>query len=221
MHDWHLIISVFFLAGANWIEDRRHTPLVAALSFRRSLRVWPSDNQRKHSLPVSFSLYFFFFSRSHSVLSVFPFLLHGQAISVSTPSFHPGRLCHLSVSLVFFSVSLLLEDTRCKQSSSQRHTLHTISLAFKGGEYSQLCWKLNSLKPPFPLQQFIVGEVGVFGEASVGCPEVDARGRPLFRVPLQRPHTSASLQPSLLPLTFIFWQGGEKPRKSACLTFSG
>lgn len=42
--------------------------------------------------------------------------------------------------------------------------LHTISLAFKGVEYSQLCWKLNSLKPPFPLQQFIVGEFSVFAE---------------------------------------------------------
>lgn len=52
---------VFFGAVVNWIEDKRHTPLVAALSFRRSLRAWRNDNQRRHSLPFSFSLYFFFF----------------------------------------------------------------------------------------------------------------------------------------------------------------
>lgn len=96
--------------------------------------------------------------------SFFFFLLHSWSISVHTPSPHPACLRHLSVSLVFLSLSLLLEDTGCKQSSWQRHTLHTISLAFKGVEYSQLCWKLNSLKPPFPLQQFIVGEFSVFGE---------------------------------------------------------
>lgn len=65
---------------------------------------------------------------------------------------------------VFFFLSLRLEDTRCKHSSTQRHTPHTIFLAFKGWEYSQLCWKLNSLKPPIPPQQFIVGEFSVFGE---------------------------------------------------------
>lgn len=70
----------------------------------------------------------------------------------------------ISPFLSSFSLSLLLEDTRCKKSSSQRHMLHTLSLAFKGVEYRQLCWKLNSLKPPFPLQQFIVGEFSVFGE---------------------------------------------------------
>ncbi|KAI4814129.1 hypothetical protein KUCAC02_003335, partial [Chaenocephalus aceratus] len=48
------------------------------------------------------------------------------------------------------------EDTHCKQSPSQRRTPHTISLAFKGVEYGQLCWRLNSLKPPFLLQRFIV-----------------------------------------------------------------
>lgn len=149
----------------NWIEDKRHTPLVAALSFRRSLRAWRNDNQRRHSLPFSFSLYFFFYSLSLPVIQSYSFFLFFRTISVPTPSPHPACLRHLSLfSLVFLPLSLLLEDTLCKQSSSQRHTLHTISLAFKGVEYSQLCWKLNSLKPPFPLQQFIVGEFSVFGE---------------------------------------------------------
>lgn len=115
---------------------------------------------------VLFLLLFFFFtlylSQSFSLLrSSFSFALF------LSPRRLPTLAClrHLSLfSLVFLSLSLLLEDTRCKQSSSQRHTLHTISLAFKGVEYSQLCWKLNSLKPPFPLQQFIVGEFSVFGE---------------------------------------------------------
>ena len=112
-----------------------------------------------------FSVLSFFCSLSLPVIqsySFFPFLF--LTISVPTPSPHPACLRHLSISLFFLSLSLLLEDTRCKQSSSQRHTLHTISLAFKGVEYVQLCWKLNSLKPPFPLQQFIVGEFSVFGE---------------------------------------------------------
>lgn len=158
---------VFFGAVLNWIEDKRHTPLVAALSFRRSLWGWRNDSQRRHSLPFSFSLYIFFFtlylSQSFSLILFSLFLF----LTISVPLCclpTPACLRHLAVSLVFLSLSLLLEDTRCKQSSSQRHTLHTISLAFKGVEYSQLCWKLNSLKPPFPLQQFIVGEFSVFGE---------------------------------------------------------
>lgn len=53
---------VFFGAVLNWIEDKRHTPLVAALSFRRSLWGWRNDSQRRHSLPFSFSLYIFFFT---------------------------------------------------------------------------------------------------------------------------------------------------------------
>lgn len=114
---------------------------------------------------VLFLLPFFFYSLSLPVIQSSSFFLFFHTISVPTPSPHPACLRHLSLfSLVFLSLSLLLEDTRCKQSSSQRHTLHTISLAFKGVEYSQLCWKLNSLKPPFPLQQFIVGEFSVFGE---------------------------------------------------------
>lgn len=113
-----------------------------------------------------FSVLFSFFlslsiSPSHSVLFVLPFLLTPSHYFCPHAISPPG----LSLpSLVFLSLSLLLEDTRCKQSSSQRRTLHTISLAFKGVEYSQLCWKLNSLKPPFPLQRFIVGEFSVFGE---------------------------------------------------------
>ncbi len=187
---------VFFGAVLNWIEDKRHTPLVAALSFRRSLRGWRNDSQRRHSLPFSFSLYFFFFySLSLPVIqshSFPPFLLHSLTISV--PAF-PHPACLLSVSLVFLSLSLLLEDIRCKQSSSQRHTLHTISLAFKGVEYSQLCWKLNSLKPPFPLQQFIVGEFSVFGE-QLGL----SRGW-CQRAPIVPCSTAVSLPPRL-PSTF-------------------
>lgn len=108
-----------------------------------------------------FSLCFFFFT-----------LYLSQSFSLILSSFffsHYFCLPTLPVFAIppfssFLSLSLLLEDTRCKQSSSQRHTLHTISLAFKGVEYGQLCWKLNSLKPPFPLQQYIVGEFSAFGE---------------------------------------------------------
>lgn len=161
MHDWHLIVSVFSFGLLNWIEDKRHTPLVSALSFRRSLRGLPSESQRRHSLLFSFSLYFFlsalYLSRSFSLFflsSLFVSLHCLPALPVFTIPPFPSIL----------SLSLLLEDTRSKQSSSQRHTLHTISLAFKGVEYGQLCWKLNSLKPPFPLQRFFVGEFSVFGE---------------------------------------------------------
>lgn len=156
-------------AVVNWIEDKRHTPLAAVLSFRRSLRGRRSDRQRRYSLPFSFSLHFFFplsFTRYLSQLFslILPFLLRSHTISV--PHHLPAAAClrHAAVSPVFVSPSLLLEDTRCKQSSSQRRTLHTIALAFKGVEYSQLCWKLNSPKPPFPLQRFIVGEFSVSGE---------------------------------------------------------
>lgn len=103
------------------------------------------------SLPVTHSYSFFLF-----FYTVALFLSHAILPTLAVfaiPAF-----------LSSFSLSLLLEDTRCKQSPSQRRTLHTISLAFKGVEYGQLCWKLNSLKPPFPLQQFIVGEFSVFGE---------------------------------------------------------
>lgn len=118
-----------------------------------------------------FSPYFSFFSLYLSqslslILSSFSFIqLH---YFCPTPFSPP---CLSSPSLRFlssFSLSLLLEDTRCKQSPSQRHTLHTISLAFKGVEYGQLCWKLNSLKPPFPLQRFIVGEFSVFFGEQLG-----------------------------------------------------
>lgn len=115
-------------------------------------------------LVSTFSFFFFLFtlylSRSFS-------LIRFSFSSIQSHYFCPQTISHSglsSPSLVFLLLSLLLEDTRCKQSSSQRHTLHTISLAFKGVEYSQLCWKLNSLKPPFPLQQFIVGEFSVFAE---------------------------------------------------------
>lgn len=187
---------VFFGAVLNWIEDKRHTPLVAALSFRRSLWGWRNDSQRRHSLPFSFSLYVFFFtlylSQSFSlILSPFSFL----TISVPVLSPHPACLRHLAISLVFLSLSLLLEDTRCKQSSSQRHTLHTISLAFKGVEYSQLCWKLNSLKPPFPLQQFIVGEFSVFGE-QLGLSRGWCQRAPIV------PCSTAVSPPPRLPSTF-------------------
>lgn len=169
MHDRHLIVSVFFGAVVNWIEDKRHTSLVAALSFRRSLRAWRNDNQRRHSLPFSFLPFLFFFPPPLFTLYLSrPFsLIRFSFSSIQSHYFCPQTISHSglsSPSLVFLLLSLLLEDTRCKQSSSQRHTLHTISLAFKGVEYSQLCWKLNSLKPPFPLQQFIVGEFSVFAE---------------------------------------------------------
>lgn len=62
------------------------------------------------------------------------------------------------------SAFLLLEDTPNKWSFPQRYILHTIFLAFNWAECNQLCWKLNSLTPPFPLQQFIVDELNVFGE---------------------------------------------------------
>lgn len=133
-----------------------------------------------------------YLSQSFSlILSSFSFL----TISVPTPSPHPACLRHLSVSLVFLSLSLLLEDTRCKQSSSQRHTLHTISLAFKGVEYSQLCWKLNSLKPPFPLQQLIVGEFSVFGE-QLGLSRGWCQRAPIV------PCSTAVSPPPRLPSTF-------------------
>ena len=160
---------VFFAAVVNWIEDKRHTRLVAALSFRRSPRGWPNDSQRRHSLPFSFSPcdFSFFLTLSLPVTQSYSFplfFLHSCTISVPHHSPAPCPSSSSLRSLPSFPLSLLLEDTRCKQSSSQRRTLHTISLAFKGGEYGQLCWKLNSLKPPFPLQQFIVGEFSVFGE---------------------------------------------------------
>lgn len=166
MHDRHLIVSVFFGAVVNWIEDKRHTSLVAALSFRRSCEPGETTTRGDILYPSRFYLFFFFFlftlylSRSFS-------LIRFSFSSIQSHYFCPQTISHSglsSPSLVFLLLSLLLEDTRCKQSSSQRHTLHTISLAFKGVEYSQLCWKLNSLKPPFPLQQFIVGEFSVFAE---------------------------------------------------------
>lgn len=101
MHDRHLIVSVFFGAVVNWIEDKRHTSLVAALSFRRSLRAWRNDNQRRHSLPFSFLPFLFFFSfllsisPGHSVLFVFPFLLSSHTISVPKPSPILACLRHL------------------------------------------------------------------------------------------------------------------------------
>lgn len=101
IHDRHLIVSVFFGAVVNWIEDKRHTSLVAALSFRRSLRAWRNDNQRRHSLPFSFLPFFllFFFllylSRSFSPYSFFPFLLPSHTISVPKPSPIPACLRHL------------------------------------------------------------------------------------------------------------------------------
>lgn len=123
-----------------------------------------SDNQRRHSLPFSFSLYFCFHSLSLPVIHSFPFFLFFYTVALFlSPHCPPNPAC-LWPSLVFFFPSLRLEDTRCKHSSTQRRMPHTIFLAFKGWEYSQLCWKLNSLKPPFPPQQFIVGEFSVFGE---------------------------------------------------------
>lgn len=195
---------VFFGAVVNWIEDKRHTPLVAALSFRRSLRGRPNDSQRRPSLPFSFRspLFSFFFLYLAQSFSLIIFLLFIYTVQLFLSPHHPACLRHRSISP---SLSLLLEDTRCKQSPSQRRTPHTISLAFKGVEYGQLCWRLNSLKPPFLLQRFIVGE-SVSLVSSLGCPEVDARGRLLFPVLPQCPPHTASLQPSLTLLTPILWQ---------------
>lgn len=157
-------MSVFFGAVVNWIEDKRHTPLVAALSFRRSLRGGQTTARGDIPYPSCFLCTYFlslYLSQSFSPILSSLFFFHSATISVLMPS--PHTVC-LSISVVFPSLSLLLEDTGCKQSSSQRRALHTISLAFKGVEYGQLCWKLNSLKPPFPLRRLIVGEFSVFGE---------------------------------------------------------
>lgn len=96
---------VFFGAALNWIEDKRHTPLVAALSFRRSLRGWSNHSQRRQSL-LSFSLYFFFLlsiSCSHSVLFFLLFLLSLFPSLRRLP--HPACLFHPSISLLSISVS--------------------------------------------------------------------------------------------------------------------
>lgn len=89
---------VFIGAALNWIEDKRHAPLVAALSFRRSLRGWSNHSHRRQSLLLSFSLYFFFFlsiSGGHSVLffllflfSLFPSLRRLPHPCLSFPSLH-------------------------------------------------------------------------------------------------------------------------------------
>lgn len=219
MHDRHLIMSVFFVAVANWIEDKRHTPLVAALSFRQSLWAWQSDNQRRHSLPFSFSLYFFFtlyLFQSFSPCAFFLFF-HTVALFLSPCRLPvPACLRSRSVLLVFFSLCLLLEDTSCKQSSSQRHTLHTISLAFKGGEYSQLCWKLNSLKPPFPLQQFIVGEFGVFGEQAWAVQRLMPEGAYCSTFYCSVPTSPPPFNLPSFPWQFILWQEKEKIRWRIC-----
>lgn len=181
----------FFGGVLNWIEDKRHTPLAAALSFRRSLRGWPNDSQRRHSF--GFSLYFFHFY----------FLSLPVIQSCSFFFFYSHYFCLLILPVFaippfasFLSLSLLLEDTRCKQSSSQRHTLHTISLAFKGVEYGQLCWKLNSLKPPFPLQRRIVGEFSAFGE-QLGLSRGWCQRAPIV------PCATAVSPPPCLPSTFL------------------
>lgn len=199
---------VFFGPVVNWIEDKRHTPLVAALSFRRSLGGWRNDSQRRHSLPFSFSPYSFFFTLSLPVTHSYSFFLffYTVALFLSHAILPTLPVFAIPAFLSSFSLSLLLEDTRCKQSPSQRRTLHTISLAFKGVEYGQLCWKLNSLKPPFPLQQFIVGEFSVFGE-QLGLSRGWCQRAPI--VPLLHcsvPHHSASLRRPFLHLTVILWQ---------------
>lgn len=136
------------------------------------VRLAKRQPEETFSTLLVFSLLFFFpsplSSLSLPVIQSYSFsLFFSLTISVPHAVSPPCPVFAVSpfLSRLFLpSLSLLLEDVRCKQSSSQRHTLHTISLAFKGVEYGQLCWKLNSLKPPFPLQQFIVGEFSVFGE---------------------------------------------------------
>lgn len=107
---------VFFGAVVNWIEDKRHTPLVAALSFRRSLGGWRNDSQRRHSLPFSFSLLFFFLfclylSQSLSlILSSFSFTqLH---YFCPTP-FSPNQAClRHTISSRFSRLSLSVSPAR-------------------------------------------------------------------------------------------------------------
>lgn len=96
---------VFFGAALNWIEDKRHTPLVAALSFRRSPREVGRGAARGDNLysPASRPFSFFLHSLSkHSGSFILPSFL---AISVPVPSPHPARLRHPSIRLLSISVS--------------------------------------------------------------------------------------------------------------------
>lgn len=101
---------VFFGAVVNWIEDKRHTPLVAALSFRRSLRGWRNDSQRRHSLPFSFSLYSFFsYSLSRPVIQSYPFFLFIYTVSLFLSPHHlPTALPVFTISPFLSSFSLCL-----------------------------------------------------------------------------------------------------------------
>lgn len=78
MHDRHLIVSVFFGAVVNWIEDKRHTSLVAALSFRRSCEPGETTTRGDILYPSRFYLFFFFFpfySLSLPVIQSYSFFL--------------------------------------------------------------------------------------------------------------------------------------------------
>lgn len=91
MHDRHLIVSVFLLGGVglmvlNWLEDKRHTPVVAALSFRRSLWGWPHHTARGDNLySPPFLCTSSFYSLSLSLTVIFS-SFSSLTISVPTPS---------------------------------------------------------------------------------------------------------------------------------------
>lgn len=165
MHDRHLIVSVFSLGRAALDRGQAsHSASSCIVLQMVPVRLAKRQPEETFFTVFIFSVLFLFslsITPGHSLCLFLLFLFYFRPYSISSPS--PSSPCHLSIAILS-PLSFLLEDSRCKQSSSQRHTLHTISLAFKGVEYSQLCWKLNSLKPPFPLQQFIVGEFSVFGE---------------------------------------------------------
>lgn len=165
--DQHLSVSVFSLGWVELPVDRgqaSHSASSCIVLQMVPVRLAKRQPEETFFTVFIFSVLFLFslsITPGYSLCLFLLFLFYFCPYSISPPS--PSSPCHPSISILF-PLSFLLEDSRCKQSSSQRHTLHTISLAFKGVEYSQLCWKLNSLKPPFPLQQFIVGEFSVFGE---------------------------------------------------------
>lgn len=98
----------------------------------------PAKRQPEETFLFSlFSSMWRFISQRYSVLLLFgtiaPFLPR-TAMPVFATS--PVFLC------------LLLEDTCWKAKPLTMAIPHTISLAFIALEYRQLCWKLNSQKPP-------------------------------------------------------------------------